>query len=364
MKGFYIEVSNNLLDSRHCKQMGDAVWLFMWFIDKVTTITSEKGKVLGGKPIKYEDVKEDLGISRSTYFRWLETLKSGGYITTLRTPYGSCIVITKAKKRFNKKSSDDSNMTHLSTDSVDTDDSNMTHLSSDKKDREVSKVNHPIRSVKSEPSRSVKNGTEMVHNPDISVPNMNHLSPTIEPSNKTVAVDIAVDNSSSVYPSGKKNDKKKKTDEEFTLLVEEDKTGNVTNAAIGLFKEIFPGDFASKKSNPYARKPTREAVDALLERYSLAELNILIQKYDAGKTDPYRPSVGTVYEFCTFKLAKVEAYVSKSSGGLYAQKSISTQEESDVRDKQYQAIIDKAEEESRIAKQEWEKEQEALKNQE
>lgn len=100
--------------------MGDSVWLFMWFLDKMTIIDSEKGegKVLGGKPIKYEDVKDDLGISRSTYIRWLSVLRKWKYLKTLRTPYGQVITVLKAKKRFGRSSKNDTSekpeMTHLS----------------------------------------------------------------------------------------------------------------------------------------------------------------------------------------------------------------------------------------------------------
>ena len=112
MKGFYIEVSNDLLDPKHCHTMGDAVWLFMWFLDKMTIIDSDlgEGKVLGGKPIVYTDLEIDLGISRSTFFRWSEILKQGGYIRTLRTPRGQVITVLKAKKRFGRSVKSDTSL--------------------------------------------------------------------------------------------------------------------------------------------------------------------------------------------------------------------------------------------------------------
>ena len=64
MKGFYITIKNNLLDPKHVKAMGGnsgmaTVWLFLWYVDKITFIDEIKGegKVLGGKPIKYKDIK-------------------------------------------------------------------------------------------------------------------------------------------------------------------------------------------------------------------------------------------------------------------------------------------------------------------
>ena len=47
-RGFYIEVTNNLLEHKHHKAMEESVWLFMWFLDKITSISEEGiGKVLG-----------------------------------------------------------------------------------------------------------------------------------------------------------------------------------------------------------------------------------------------------------------------------------------------------------------------------
>ena len=41
MKGFYIDITNNLLDPKHRKAMGTAVWEFMWCLDKITIIDKE-----------------------------------------------------------------------------------------------------------------------------------------------------------------------------------------------------------------------------------------------------------------------------------------------------------------------------------
>ena len=79
--------------------MGEAVWLYMWLLDKMTTVNENgTGKVLGNKPIKFSDIQEELGISRQTYGRWSDKLRSANYINTLRTPTGLIITINKAKK--------------------------------------------------------------------------------------------------------------------------------------------------------------------------------------------------------------------------------------------------------------------------
>lgn len=111
MEGFYITIKNGLLDPKHIKAMhGDkdsgTIWLFLWLLDKMTIIDHEigEGKVLGGKPVKFEDVKKTLSMSRRTYQTWLNILREGNYITTKRTPYGLIITIHKAFKVFGQKS--------------------------------------------------------------------------------------------------------------------------------------------------------------------------------------------------------------------------------------------------------------------
>jgi hypothetical protein len=104
MKGFGIEIKNDLLDPKHFERMGISVWLYMWLIDKMTSISEEgEGKVLGGKPIKFEDVGPEIGISERTYNRWISMLEKGKYIKTLRTPYGLVLTVLKAHKKFNKR---------------------------------------------------------------------------------------------------------------------------------------------------------------------------------------------------------------------------------------------------------------------
>lgn len=103
MKGFGIEIKNNLLEPKHVENMGVAVWLYMWLIDKITYVNHEQiGVVLGKKPIKYEEVRKELGISQDTYTRWIEKLAEYPYIEAIRTPHGISFRVFKAKKRFRK----------------------------------------------------------------------------------------------------------------------------------------------------------------------------------------------------------------------------------------------------------------------
>lgn len=102
MNDFYITVNNGLL--KHKKRMGSAVWEFMWLLDKITSVSEDGvGLVLGGRPIKLEEIANDLEITRVNVSIALNKLEKEGYIQTLRTAYGTIIKIYKAKKVFNQK---------------------------------------------------------------------------------------------------------------------------------------------------------------------------------------------------------------------------------------------------------------------
>ena len=104
MKGFYIEITNNLLDPKHRKSMGTAVWEYMWCLDKITLVDEKKvGWVFGRKPVKLIEIKKEIGIAESNISKNLNKLMKSGYLTLIHTPYGISIGVTKAKKRFNKK---------------------------------------------------------------------------------------------------------------------------------------------------------------------------------------------------------------------------------------------------------------------
>ena len=104
MKGFGIEIKNNLLEPKHVDKMGTSVWLFMWLLDHVTSSTEQgEGIILGGKPIKFEEIKKDLGISPDTYTRWREKLLEYPYISATRTPYGMIFKVYKIHKRFGNR---------------------------------------------------------------------------------------------------------------------------------------------------------------------------------------------------------------------------------------------------------------------
>ena len=104
MKGFYITIKNGLLEPKHVEKIGNSIWLFLWLLDKMTIINHETGEgiVLGGKPVKFDEVKKDLGITEKTYSRWVAILESSKYISTIRAPHGLCFKVHNSFKVFGK----------------------------------------------------------------------------------------------------------------------------------------------------------------------------------------------------------------------------------------------------------------------
>ena len=88
-------------------QKTTALWLYLWFLDKMTRIDpkTKMGVVLGGKPIKLEEI--NLSHNIKTIRKMFQVLQENGYIVTRRTPYGRVVWVTKAKKIFGQKVSAD-----------------------------------------------------------------------------------------------------------------------------------------------------------------------------------------------------------------------------------------------------------------
>jgi hypothetical protein len=106
-KAFRIPVWNGLLE--HCTEMGEAIWLFLWYIDKTTKEKTNGsgdtlGAVLGGMPCRDSDAASALGVSTRQIGRWRTHLAEKNYIETTRTPVGYSIRVKKSKKWVGKGS--------------------------------------------------------------------------------------------------------------------------------------------------------------------------------------------------------------------------------------------------------------------
>lgn len=104
MKGYGIYVKNDLLEPKHSQAIGTSLWEYLWCLDKITSIDEAGvGKVLGGKPVKLNEITAELGISDKHISKHLKKLEAAGYINLLRTPYGFVITVNKAAKVFGNK---------------------------------------------------------------------------------------------------------------------------------------------------------------------------------------------------------------------------------------------------------------------
>jgi hypothetical protein len=106
-KTFSIPVSNGILTAEHYKRMKDAVWYFLWCVDRTTKEVADEsgnvyGVVLGGMPCRDEDLAGTFGVHVNTIRKWRKRLTKEGYIETTRTPIGYSIKVVKSKKWVGK----------------------------------------------------------------------------------------------------------------------------------------------------------------------------------------------------------------------------------------------------------------------
>lgn len=93
----------------HKEKIGAAIWEFLWCISRTTKEEVDEkgivwGIVFGGKPVKHEEIAEQLGSSARTVQRNMARLKEHNYIDTIRLPYGEVIKVRHSKKWRNAKS--------------------------------------------------------------------------------------------------------------------------------------------------------------------------------------------------------------------------------------------------------------------
>jgi len=94
-----IPVWNGIFD--HFSPIGVALWVFLWLIDRIPKNGERDGigKVLGGKPIKIDEITGSIKGSTYKGIRLqLDTLEEGGYITRRRTSYGYVIEVRNSRK--------------------------------------------------------------------------------------------------------------------------------------------------------------------------------------------------------------------------------------------------------------------------
>jgi hypothetical protein len=98
---FRIPVSTGIFD--HYREVGDALWLLLFYIDRTTEERSApngkfSGTVLGGRPVRDTEAAKTFGCAVYTIRRWRRRLVSRGIIRARRTPFGAVIEVVNSQK--------------------------------------------------------------------------------------------------------------------------------------------------------------------------------------------------------------------------------------------------------------------------
>lgn len=93
---------SGLLEPKHYKQIGPAIWLFLWCVSSTTKEVEKDGMtwgvVLGNKPVKRDELSEIFGVDGKTVGRWIKALEDHGYIRITRAPHGMIFTVKNSKK--------------------------------------------------------------------------------------------------------------------------------------------------------------------------------------------------------------------------------------------------------------------------
>ncbi|TVX93020.1 helix-turn-helix domain-containing protein [Paenibacillus agilis] len=106
-KSYPFPTYSGLLEPKHYKQIGTAIWLFLWFVSSTTKDIERDGTtwgvVLGNKPIKIPEIVEKFGVTERTVRTWIKTLEEHEYIRVTRAPQGLIFTVRNSKKFRNKQ---------------------------------------------------------------------------------------------------------------------------------------------------------------------------------------------------------------------------------------------------------------------
>ncbi|WP_339309754.1 hypothetical protein NZ043_27410 [Paenibacillus sp. FSL k6-2145] len=99
-------IYSGILEPDHYKNIGNAIWLFLWCISSTTKEIEEEetvwGVVLGGKPMKLSEIAGYFGVNDKTVSRWMDALEQHQYINVTRAPRGLILKVKNSKKRSDR----------------------------------------------------------------------------------------------------------------------------------------------------------------------------------------------------------------------------------------------------------------------
>ena len=91
---------------KHIEAVGQAIWLFLWLIDKTTSEELADGErwgvVLYGKTLTAKQMAGTLFVNERTARRYLSQLEKGGYIRLMKKSDGYTIYVRKSIKWQNR----------------------------------------------------------------------------------------------------------------------------------------------------------------------------------------------------------------------------------------------------------------------
>ena len=97
---------SGLLEPKHYKRIGSAIWLFLWCISSTTKEVERDGVtwgiVLGNKPVKITELAERFGVSEKTIRNWIEILEKHDYLRITRSSHGLIFTVKNSKKFKNR----------------------------------------------------------------------------------------------------------------------------------------------------------------------------------------------------------------------------------------------------------------------
>jgi hypothetical protein len=90
-----IWVKGGLLDPKHRKAMGEALWLYLYIQQLVRFDGADAGSTPREYPYQHTEAATALGVTSRTVMREFQRLEAYGYITSRRTRYGLHVSVTK-----------------------------------------------------------------------------------------------------------------------------------------------------------------------------------------------------------------------------------------------------------------------------
>lgn len=85
---------DQILTHEH-KEIGVALWSYMWLVQRITDDSPDGGLVAGGQPVKLEDIARDIGLEVKAIQRQIALLKAGRYIRARKCSHGIIYVVER-----------------------------------------------------------------------------------------------------------------------------------------------------------------------------------------------------------------------------------------------------------------------------